>query len=99
MPAFSYRIADQIFQRFPGYVRGVVIAHDLSNGPSPPALVELLREAWQIFPDQRLTQLVINLADKKHDCGPVYFLEDTEMEKKLEAFVKGRRQTPEAKSQ
>ena len=62
-------------------------------------MVELLREAWQTFPDQRLTQLVINLADKKHDCGPVYYLDDPEMEKKLEAFVKGRRQTPEAKPQ
>ncbi len=45
MTNFNYRIADEIFQRFPGYVRGVVIAHDLANGPSPPALIELLREA------------------------------------------------------
>ncbi|MCX7139574.1 MAG: phenylalanine--tRNA ligase beta subunit-related protein [Proteobacteria bacterium] len=45
MPAYAYSIADQIFRCFPGYVRGVVIAHDLSNGPSPPALIELLREA------------------------------------------------------
>jgi DNA/RNA-binding domain of Phe-tRNA-synthetase-like protein len=45
MTAFSYRIADDIFTRFPGYVRGVVIAHELANGPSPPALLELLREA------------------------------------------------------
>ena len=45
MVAYTYRIADEIFQRFPGYVRGVVIAHELANGPSPPALIELLREA------------------------------------------------------
>ena len=45
MPAFTYRIADEIFHRFPGYVRGVVIAHDLVNGPSPPELLDLLREA------------------------------------------------------
>ena len=45
MTAFTYRIADEVFQRFPGYVRGVVIAHDLTNGPSPPALLDLLREA------------------------------------------------------
>ena len=45
MTAYTYRIADQIFQRFPGYVRGVVIAHELANGPTPPALLELLREA------------------------------------------------------
>ena len=45
MSAFNYHIADDIFRRFPGYVRGVVIAHELSNGPSPPELIELLREA------------------------------------------------------
>lgn len=45
MTAYTCRIADEIFQRFPGYVRGVVIAHDLANGPSPPALLGLLREA------------------------------------------------------
>jgi len=45
MTAFNYRIADEIFQRFPGYVRGVVIAHELANGPSPQALTDLLREA------------------------------------------------------
>ena len=45
MTAHTFRIADEIFQRFPGYVRGVVIAHELANGPSPPALLDLLREA------------------------------------------------------
>jgi len=45
MSAYAIRIADEIFQRFPGYVRGVVIVHELANGPSPPALVDLLREA------------------------------------------------------
>ncbi len=45
MPAYTCRITDEIFQRFPGYVRGMVIAQDLANGPSPPALVDLLRAA------------------------------------------------------
>lgn len=45
MTACTYRIADEIFQRFPGYVRGVVIAHELANGASPPDLLDLLREA------------------------------------------------------
>jgi len=45
MTAYTYRISEEIFARFPGYVRGVVIAHGLANGPSPPELIELLREA------------------------------------------------------
>jgi DNA/RNA-binding domain of Phe-tRNA-synthetase-like protein len=45
MPYFEYSIAPEIFERFPGYVRGVVIAHDVKNGPSPEELVAMLREA------------------------------------------------------
>jgi DNA/RNA-binding domain of Phe-tRNA-synthetase-like protein len=45
--AYSYRIAPDIFQRFPGYVRGVLICHQVHNGPSPSELVTLLREAEQ----------------------------------------------------
>jgi DNA/RNA-binding domain of Phe-tRNA-synthetase-like protein len=45
MTVLHYTIADEVFQRFPGYVRGVVIAHGVRNGPSPDALVPILREA------------------------------------------------------
>jgi DNA/RNA-binding domain of Phe-tRNA-synthetase-like protein len=44
MDAYSYSISDEIFSRFPGYVRGVVVAHEVTNGPSPPELIDLLRE-------------------------------------------------------
>jgi DNA/RNA-binding domain of Phe-tRNA-synthetase-like protein len=45
MEHFSYSVSPEIFERFPGYVRGVVIAHEVSNGPSPAELVQMLREA------------------------------------------------------
>ncbi len=45
MTDLYYSIDDKIFDMFPGYVRGVVIAHDLVNGESPPDLVEMLRSA------------------------------------------------------
>jgi len=45
MPYYHYSVAPEIFARFPGYVRGVVIAHDVTNGPSPADLVAMLREA------------------------------------------------------
>jgi DNA/RNA-binding domain of Phe-tRNA-synthetase-like protein len=38
-------IAPEIFARYPGYVRGIVVAQGVSNGPSPEGLVRLLREA------------------------------------------------------
>jgi DNA/RNA-binding domain of Phe-tRNA-synthetase-like protein len=40
-----YTISSEIFRKFPGYVRGVVVAQGLQNGPSPEPLARLLREA------------------------------------------------------
>jgi len=54
-------------------------------------MVELLREAWRLYPDERLTQLVINAADTNHNCGPVFYLEDDKMEQRLQKLVAGRR--------
>lgn len=45
MTDLYYSIDDKIFDMFPGYVRGVVIAHDVANGESPLDLVEMLRSA------------------------------------------------------
>lgn len=45
MPHYSYSISPEIFERYPGYVRGVVIAHGVANGPSPAELVQMMREA------------------------------------------------------
>ncbi len=45
MKALSYSISSEIFQQFPGYVRGVVVARQVSNRPSPDDLGGLLREA------------------------------------------------------
>lgn len=56
-------------------------------------MVDLLRQAWHLFPDERLTQLVINAADTRHDCGPVFYLEDTDMERRLQAMIDSRRRT------
>ncbi|MBN1485289.1 MAG: cytoplasmic protein [Chloroflexia bacterium] len=43
MNALYYSVADSVFEQFPGYVRGVVLAYEVSNGPSPAELVALLR--------------------------------------------------------
>jgi DNA/RNA-binding domain of Phe-tRNA-synthetase-like protein len=40
-----YSISDEVFNKFPSYVRGVVIAYDVHNGDSPPELIALLRAA------------------------------------------------------
>jgi DNA/RNA-binding domain of Phe-tRNA-synthetase-like protein len=43
MKELYYTISDEIFRRFPGYVRGVVIAHNVNNIASPEELIRLLR--------------------------------------------------------
>jgi DNA/RNA-binding domain of Phe-tRNA-synthetase-like protein len=44
-PVLHYRVDSRIFERFPGYSRGVVIASDVKNGDSPDELVSMLRDA------------------------------------------------------
>jgi DNA/RNA-binding domain of Phe-tRNA-synthetase-like protein len=45
MKELHYSIADEIFARFPGYARGVVLAYEVTNGESPSEVVTLLRDA------------------------------------------------------
>jgi len=45
VPGLSYSVAGEVFARFPGYVRGVVLAHGVANGESPPELLGMLRAA------------------------------------------------------
>jgi DNA/RNA-binding domain of Phe-tRNA-synthetase-like protein len=41
----AYTISQEVFDRYPGYVRGLVIAHGVKNGPSSDELISLLRAA------------------------------------------------------
>ncbi len=41
----NYRISCEIFQKYPGYKRGVVVARNVKNGSSSPELIQLLRKA------------------------------------------------------
>jgi DNA/RNA-binding domain of Phe-tRNA-synthetase-like protein len=53
-----YAIAPEIFQRFPGYRRGVVLAYGVTNGPSPEELIQKLRKAEEAVRGQlRIEQL------------------------------------------
>jgi DNA/RNA-binding domain of Phe-tRNA-synthetase-like protein len=45
LPDLTYSISPEIFEKYPGYARGVVLAFDVHNGPSPARLIELLRQA------------------------------------------------------
>jgi hypothetical protein len=52
-------------------------------------MIELLREAWHLAPDWRLTQLIVNVSDVTDDIGSLYCMEDRTTEKKLQALVGG----------
>jgi hypothetical protein len=45
MTEIQYSISDVIFERFPEFIRGVVVARDVINRASPLELIKLLREA------------------------------------------------------
>jgi len=42
---FYYSVADEIFRKFPGYIRGVALAYGVKNGETPAELAGLLRQA------------------------------------------------------
>ena len=52
-------------------------------------VLELLREAWHLQPDFRLTQLVMVVTDKPEDGSAAWHTEDDTMEQKLRAFIGG----------
>ena len=45
MPGLTFSIAKEVFDKYPGYCRGVVVAFGVKNGPSPERLVLMLRDA------------------------------------------------------
>jgi DNA/RNA-binding domain of Phe-tRNA-synthetase-like protein len=44
MKTIKYSIAPQVFEKFPDYIRGVVLANGVTNSKSSPELIQLLRE-------------------------------------------------------
>ena len=59
-------------------------------------MVELLREAWKLSPDWRLTQLVINAIETPDSSGSMYRIEDDRMEKHLESLIRKLKQRKES---
>jgi len=45
LAGLTYSVSQEIFDKYPGYCRGVVLAFDVHNGPSPDWLIQMLREA------------------------------------------------------
>jgi DNA/RNA-binding domain of Phe-tRNA-synthetase-like protein len=49
MTELKYRIEPEIFRQFPGYQRGVVLAHGITNRPSPENLVLMMRQQEEVL--------------------------------------------------
>jgi hypothetical protein len=49
LPELTYSISQEIFDQYPGYTRGVVLAFEVHNGPSPARLIQMLRDAEEFF--------------------------------------------------
>jgi len=56
MTNIQYSIADEIFNSFPEFMRGVVLAKGVVNRASPPELVKLLRDAEDSLKKQQNTE-------------------------------------------
>ncbi len=58
MANLTYSIAPEIFSKYPGYARGVVLAMDVTNGPSPADLVRQLRQSEEALRGQVNLELI-----------------------------------------
>jgi len=63
MTEIYYTISPAIFQKYPGYVRGIVVANHVKNRLSPDELVDLLRKAEE---ELRARLKIENLLDEPH---------------------------------
>ena len=59
MTEIQYSISNEIFERFPEFMRGVVVARDVINRASPPELIQLLRMAESQLREQMNTETLI----------------------------------------
>jgi DNA/RNA-binding domain of Phe-tRNA-synthetase-like protein len=50
--SLQYSISDDVFQKFPNFCRGVVLAHGIHNGNSPEELIAELRSAEKALASQ-----------------------------------------------
>jgi len=52
MAGLTYSISQEIFDKYHGYARGVVLAFDVHNGPSPQRLVQTMRQTEESVRNQ-----------------------------------------------
>jgi len=50
-----------------------------------PRILEKVRQYWNTYPDLRFTQLAFGITLK----GDPFYVEDEEVEKRLDSFIKG----------
>jgi hypothetical protein len=49
-------------------------------------MVKLIRAAWELYPDMRLGQLFVNIVRPKQPCPEVFYVEDDELVRRVEAY-------------
>jgi uncharacterized protein YihD (DUF1040 family) len=54
-------------------------------------VLETLRAAWQLDPDLRLGQLIVNAVRPSSPCPEVFYVEDDKLAEGLARYVKARR--------
>jgi DNA/RNA-binding domain of Phe-tRNA-synthetase-like protein len=58
LTGLTYSVSQEIFTKYPDYARGVVLAFDVRNGPSPKRLVHRLRQAEESVRNQASIETV-----------------------------------------
>ena len=61
-----YSISSEVFDKFPGFCRGVVVATGLTNGPAPAELTASLREAEAALPSMLNMDTILENPENLH---------------------------------
>jgi DNA/RNA-binding domain of Phe-tRNA-synthetase-like protein len=63
LTGLNYSISHEIFEKYLGYCRGVILAFNVHNGPSPERLIQMLRDAEASVRQQTTLE---NIAEHPH---------------------------------
>lgn len=90
MPDLYYSIANEVFAQFPGYVRGVVLAFDVTNGSSSDELVSLLRSAEESVRSQLKADTIADYPKIKswRDAYRAFGAKPSEFRSSIEALAR-----------
>lgn len=72
-------------------LRGMACCPPMRDPARIEELLGYLREAWELEPDQRLGQFLVNLVGPSAPCPEMFGIEDEQLRKRLTRFITSKK--------